>query len=86
MITFTTATGSKYEVDDANKQARRVTPGSHVIVRMTENWRKFIDRTEIVVGKSAWFEWGDETPPLIPGADDVCKCTVTSPVTAVVTS
>lgn len=78
--TFTTESGSVYEVDWPNMTVRRYAgPGSGPSVRATENWRRFTS-LRLNVGEPAVIVWDDDTPPLIPGTNPAAKTTFTSKV------
>jgi hypothetical protein len=83
VITFTTETGSIYEVDDGRKRARRPVGATHDTVRATEEWRDFDRRTPIEIGKSVVFTWTRATSPLPGSPDDCLRTTITSRVVSV---
>lgn len=76
MITFTTESGSTWEVDDAEKQVRRLEGPANTDHR--REWRTYAIRRPIEIGKSAVFIW-----PELSQFEEHPNVTTTSRVTSV---
>jgi len=87
---FHTETGSIYEIDQANKQVRRLTGKNDPTPRQNkdEQWRKFSAHSPVIKGENVVFFWGDETN-LLPetkaaGLNSAIPATITSLVVEIV--
>jgi hypothetical protein len=83
MIVFTTASGSVYEVDAANKRIRRLGGLSAPTDRVGDGWKAYENITSITIGRSVLIEWTASTP-LLPGSEEPSvPGTLTSSVCAI---
>ncbi len=83
IITFTTETGSRYEVNTTDKQARRVTGIKPATNRQGDGWKSYEDISDIVIGKSVAIFWDPKTTPLLEGSTGGIPATVTSCVVSI---
>ncbi len=83
---FTTR-NSTYEVDQANKQVRRLNGKKDPTPRtgLDGEWRQYSDISKPIVGHSVWILWTAATP-LLEGSDPKdLPMTITSPITEIFT-
>ena len=79
---FVTMSGSTYEVDEQNKQIRRLKGQSDPTPRQGEDgrWKPYQDLSEIKQGEPVFIVWTDDVKAEIPGG---IPGTLTSPVVSV---
>lgn len=85
MITFTTASGSRYEVlgGEDGGIMRRVEAGSHETARVTSAWKSYKGRTNIIEGHAVVFVWHKGESLLTGSPEGAIPTTITSPVVTV---
>jgi len=81
-LTFTTQSGSVYEID--GMKIRRKTGTAPPTDRQGDDWKTFVNISEVQVGLPVWIYWDPETTPLLPESNGVgTPMTVTSRVAAI---
>lgn len=93
-MTFTTESGSVYEVNTQESKIRKL-GGTSSAKRVSENWRPYIELLQIKVGDRAIIVWPNETEvlektkalivlnPSLYKAEDFTKATLTTTITKI---